>query len=74
MSRSAFLLMSVLCLFLALAGFLVWAVLAGGYRTGVVIPAAVVLGVTVVGLNSLGRESRVGPEWLHPMRNVPRGH
>ena len=50
MSRSAFLLMSVLCLFLALAGFLVWAVLAGGYRTGVVIPAAVVLGVTVVGL------------------------
>jgi hypothetical protein len=50
MSRTALLLVSVLGLFLALAGFLGWAVLAGGYRAGVVIPAAVVLGVLVIGL------------------------
>lgn len=56
-SRSSLLVVSVLGLFLALAGFLTWAVLAGGYRDGVVIPAAVVLGVMVAGLRLLWARS-----------------
>lgn len=50
MSRSALSPVLVLGLFLALASFLAWAVLAGGYRAGLVIPAVIALGVIVVGL------------------------
>jgi len=57
MSRSSLLVVSVLGLFTALAGFLTWAVLAGGYRDGVVIPAAVVLGVMAAALRLLWARS-----------------
>ena len=50
MSRSGLVVLFVFGLLLALAGVLAWAVLAGGYREGVVIPAALVLGVMVGGL------------------------
>lgn len=50
MSRSGLVVPFVFGLLLALAGFLAWAVLAGGYREGVVIPAALVLGLMVGGL------------------------
>ena len=54
MSRSFVGLASVLGLFLVLAGFLCWAVLAGGYPAGVVIPAVVVAGVLVAGIGQYG--------------------
>jgi hypothetical protein len=58
MSRSFVGLASVLGLFLVLAGFLCWAVLAGGYPAGVVIPAVVVAGVLVAGMRAVRAEAR----------------
>lgn len=64
MSRSSLVLVSMLGLFLLLAGFLTWAVLAGGYRDGVVIPAVIVLGVFVVGARLIWAKAarRPGPD------------